>query len=451
MQCSVQVTVELADEATVSEMEDAIQEAGWQAMRAALGQAVRGFEAAHAACPHCGGAQSQSQGTVTRRVLTRFGRVILSVRRQRCASCQRRFRPATGWLAGLAGGNVTPGLGQACAEVGAHWPYASAAQALHELSGAQVSHEELRRWTNRLGQQAAQAQQAEADDLLRLTAEQVRQERDAAARAERLGLPLPAPRPSLAPRTPDRLVVGLDGGWIPSRDQPGGMEGKVGVVATGAEPVGKRGRRRLTPRRYVATFGSDDEVGALSYAAAARLGGATAREQVVLGDGAAWIKTQADLHFPTAVGVLDWAHVERALHRAIRAACSGPAHRDQRRELHRTVPELLWRGDLDATLEALRALRPNVPNADPVRRLEQAIAYLDGQRAWLGDYAAWQTAGLPIGSGLIERAVALVINRRMKRQGMRWRRDNASAVVALRVQRLNASWSEDEVFDPLVA
>ena len=67
MQCSVQVTVELADEATVSEMEDAIQEAGWQAMRAALGQAVRGFEAAHAACPHCGGAQSQSQGTVTRR------------------------------------------------------------------------------------------------------------------------------------------------------------------------------------------------------------------------------------------------------------------------------------------------------------------------------------------------------------------------------------------------
>jgi Integrase core domain len=31
-------------------------------------------------------------------------------------------------------------------------------------------------------------------------------------------------------------------------------------------------------------------------------------EQVVLGDGAEWIKTQAELHFPEAVTILDWAH-----------------------------------------------------------------------------------------------------------------------------------------------
>ena len=41
---------------------------------------------------------------------------------------------------------------------------------------------------------------------------------------------------------------------------------------------------------------------------------------------------------------------------------------------------------------------------------------------------------------MVEREVALVINRRMKRQGMRWRRANADAVVALRVQTINATW-----------
>jgi ribosomal protein L31E len=48
--------------------------------------------------------------------------------------------------------------------------------------------------------------------------------------------------------------------------------------------------------------------------------------------------------------------------------------------------------------------------------------------------------GYPEGLGLVERAVAVVINLRMKKRGMRWKRANATAVVALRVQRINAEW-----------
>lgn len=443
MQCSVPLVVELAPEADVSQMEEAIQEAGRQAMRQALQQAVRGYEAAHATCPHCGGAQSHAQGTVARRVLTSFGRVVLPLRRQRCAACGRRFRPADACLAALAGGNVTPSLGAACALAGASWAYATAARVLHELCGAQVSDEEVRRWTVRLGGDEAKARQQEAERLLLPTADQVHAERDAGARRQRLGgntptaVPLPAAQPLL------RLVVGLDGGWLASRDQAGGMEGKVSVVATGMAAVGKQGRHRLTPRRYVATFGASEQVGALAYAAATALGGDDATEQLVLGDGAEWIKTQAALHFPEAVGILDWAHVERALHKAIRAARPGRAHRELRRELHRAVPDLLWHGEREATVAALTALRPPAA-ADSIARLEDAIAYVQSQRAWLGDYAAWQAAGYPVGSGLIERAVALVINRRMKRQGMRWRRANASCVVALRVRQFNADWAADD-------
>jgi hypothetical protein len=246
MQCSVTIVVELASEADVSQMEAAIQEAGRQAMRAALKQAVRSYEEAHPACSHCGGMQSQPEGTVARRVLTRFGRVVLQLRRQRCGACWRRFRPAQRCVQALRGGNVTPELGAACALAGASWPYATAARVLHDLCGAQVSVEEVRRWTMREGTQEAQAQQAEAEALLAPTAEQVRSNRDAEARRQRLG----EERSAVA--APTRLTVGLDGGWLPCREQRGGMEGKVGVVATGVETVGKHGRQRLTPRRYVA-------------------------------------------------------------------------------------------------------------------------------------------------------------------------------------------------------
>ncbi len=64
--------------------------------------------------------------------------------------------------------------------------------------------------------------------------------------------------------------------------------------------------------------------------------------------------------------------------------------------------------------------------------MEEAIRYLETQRDWLGTYAAWQEQGYPVGSSLVERAVALVINVRMKKRGMRWKRGNATAVVALR-------------------
>ncbi len=58
----------------------------------------------------------------------------------------------------------------------------------------------------------------------------------------------------------------------------------------------------------------------------------------------------------------------------------------------------------------------------------------------MGNYQQWQADGYPVGSGLVERAVAVVINMRMKKRGMRWKRTNATAVVALRTERINAEW-----------
>jgi hypothetical protein len=218
------------------------------------------------------------------------------------------------------------------------------------------------------------------------------------------------------------------------------MEGKIGVVASQLEPVGKHGRQRLRHRRYVATFGSAEEVGRLTYAAACALGATEARQQVVLGDGADWIKTQAAEHFPDAVKILDWPHLWRKIRAAVRALQPGQhsARRAWRKAQYEVLLPLLWSGERLEALRHLQHLRPASGDAPPA--LEEAIQYLETQQEWLGNYACWQAQGYPVGSGLVERAVALVINVRMKKRGMRWKRANATAVVALRIHQINADW-----------
>jgi hypothetical protein len=218
------------------------------------------------------------------------------------------------------------------------------------------------------------------------------------------------------------------------------MEGKIGVVASQVAPVGKHGRHRLSRRRYVATFGPAEEVGLLTYAAACELEATQARQQVVLGDGADWIKTQAEEHFPDAVKILDWPHLWRKIRAAVRALQPGkhPARRAWRKRQYEVLLPLLWAGEREAALQHLQQLRPASGDGPPA--WEEAIAYLETQQDWLGNYAHWQEQGYPVGSGLVERAVALVINVRMKKRGMRWKRANATAVVALRVHHINTDW-----------
>lgn len=425
MRITVSVTVDLPESGGIDEAEELVLEAGRRAMRAALAEACREAGRASACCPRCGSREARTEGTDRRVALASFGRVVLPLRRLRCGGCGYRHRPADGFLAGLAGANVTGKLREACALAGASWPYQTAARVLGELCGARVSKETLRRVTAGAGSAEAEHQAREAGLAHAPTRASVRAKRAQPAR-----------------RTPELLLVGLDGGWVPSRDTPGGMEGKVGVVATEVEPVGLLGRKRLTRRRLVATFGSSRRLGVLACAACTELGGHEARRRAVLGDGAGWIKTEAEQHFGSAVRVLDWPHVWRAIARAVRAARPGKERRGERGELYASLRARLWRGRVDEAISVLAGLR----GADEVAAIEDAIGYLDGQRGWIGDYEAWKEQGYPVGSGMVERQVELVINRRLKKRGMRWLRANADAVTALRVAHLNRDW-DDQIED----
>jgi len=129
-----------------------------------------------------------------------------------------------------------------------------ASRQLKGLSGACISAEEIRLLTNRQGKLRAAAQQAQAERVGPVVAQ--------------------AQEPSAEQSQEQPMLVGLDGGWICSREQRGGMEGKVALVCSQVDDLpmptrsttfswSERGvkrapkqRHRLVKRRYVATFGS---------------------------------------------------------------------------------------------------------------------------------------------------------------------------------------------------
>ena len=78
----------------------------------------------------------------------------------------------------------------------------------------------------------------------------------------------------------------------------------------------------------------------------------------------------------------------------------------------------------------------------PTDSLRELMTYVSNNADWIGDYDWLRSEGYPVGSGAVEKAVDIVINRRLKgRRGMRWKRACADEVAALRVLTLNNDWN----------
>ena len=76
-----------------------------------------------------------------------------------------------------------------------------------------------------------------------------------------------------------------------------------------------------------------------------------------------------------------------------------------------------------------------------IPEVKQAVAYLWKNRRPM-NYAAYRKAGFPISSGTVESAAKTLIQQRMKQAGMRWSRDGAQAMLALRARLLSDRWHQ---------
>ena len=383
-------------------------------LEAVLARATRGLDRrlarARQTCPGCGEKGAPHGAPRARRVLTRCGAITVARPWYHCARCGHGWSAVETTL-GVAGrARLSEGTRGWVVRLGALAPFREAAELLAELTGLELGPETVRRQTEAAGAVLRAAEDAAVG--------RVERAREAAEAVD--------PAPGL-------LVVQTDGAMV--RYQDGWHEVKLGLVAGWADG-------ELQAPSYVAAREPAPAFGARLAAEAARRGAleiarwqggvtgrglAVLREVAVYGDGAPWIWHLADEHFDARIEVIDPFHAYQHLHAAARALF-GDTMAAEVWVAHRKA-DLLTVG-VDPVLVALRATAPT-PEAGAALRVERGYFSTNAERL---DYPTLRLDGLPLGSGASESAADHLVQRRMKRAGMRWSDAGADALLALRAR-----------------
>jgi hypothetical protein len=166
-----------------------------------------------------------------------------------------------------------------------------------------------------------------------------------------------------------------------------------------------------------------------------------ARRLLVLGDGAAWIRTWFEgLGIGSKAMILCWWHLRKRCYESMRSA-GGP--KDRRRAFEKELLGQLWKGAVDAAIRLLRAASEWVRNPASV---EELSGYLEKRRAYIPDYEQRRRAGLWIASTRVEKYNDWAVSARCKNQGMSWSPQGVLALAALEAARRNGeldAWRRD--------
>jgi Uncharacterised protein family (UPF0236) len=161
------------------------------------------------------------------------------------------------------------------------------------------------------------------------------------------------------------------------------------------------------------------------------------RRLLVLGDGAAWIRTWFEsLGISSKAMVLCWWHLRKRCYESMSSA-GGP--KDRRRAFEKELLGQLWKGEVDTAIKLLREALEWVRNPASV---EELIAYLEKRRAYIPNYEQRQRAGLWIASTRVEKYNDWAVSARCKHQGMSWSPQGVLALAALEAARRNGELDE---------
>ena len=262
---------------------------------------------------------------------------------------------------------------------------------------------------------------------------------------------MPTSRPTSRALT---LIAEVDGSMIPLVDT-GTVVGAGVDAATGANP-GHSGRIDLRKTRqlswkeaklslvkrsdeiapvFAVTLADVTTAGSLLKQLAVATGLNGKSRVHALGDGAPWIAEQVERQFGAQGHYLvDFYHLCDYL-----AAASKVCDKEHPEAWMTLQKERMKTGQ---SSEVMAALRPfleadELPSeASPVRQCYRYLAHRPGQF----NYREALAENLPIGSGEVESAHRYVIQKRLKLPGAWWKKNNAQAMLNLRVLRANQQW-----------
>ena len=235
----------------------------------------------------------------------------------------------------------------------------------------------------------------------------------------------------------DIMAVSADGVMVHLREE-GWKEARVAsvlAVPVSAEGEQAKGEPRLERHSYRAGLWDAKTFTNHYWAESYRRGVEKTKRIVCINDGAIWIWMMVFVCFSRRIEILDWWHMLQYVWQ-IAAQAMGPASSEASAWVE-AQKAALARSQLRLFFGRILRLYPNLAEVPP--EVKQAVAYLWKNRRSM-NYAAYRKAGLPIISGTVESAAKTLIQQRMKQAGMRWSRDGAQAMLALRARLLSDRW-----------
>ena len=310
--------------------------------------------------------------------------------------------------------------------------YAAAAEGVEELLGIEVNSTTLWRVVQKRGQALRERQHAEAQQAWGMP------QRGGVVRGEE--------------RRNQKMGIALDGVYVNIRDE-GWKEVKVGAVFEIIPLTHHEKVRRLKPQgqpvkaedeirdmvkaeaiSYCALLGSVENFEPLQWAEALRRQLPSCWESVVIGDGADWIDRIYAKCYYDAERIIDWYHACEHLGGLARQAFG--EGNDKGHKWFEKRKHTLWQGQVHEVVNAIRAL--SIDRADR----EREANYFHKHRRGM-NYLEFCERDLPVGSGVVEGGGCKgVIEGRLKRVGMRWSRNGAQNMIALRCQYYGDRWKQ---------
>lgn len=239
----------------------------------------------------------------------------------------------------------------------------------------------------------------------------------------------------------ETLVIPMDGCQAPERD--GWHEVKVGTLYVNESRcrIGVD-RAKLLRKEYLATLEKAEGFGKLLWQTAQAVGMEQAASVVCMGDGAPWIWNLVEMHFPSAVEIVDFYHAVEHLW-AVGEALWG--NRDTcvaTRSWVRRYRKRLKQGRVDlviGTIERGQRLQQKSLSSESAKTVRLNLEYFRTNRGRM-QYGRYRKLGLPIGTGAVEGSCKFVVQSRFKRPGSRWSHEGLGQMLALKLVRLNGQW-----------
>ena len=234
------------------------------------------------------------------------------------------------------------------------------------------------------------------------------------------------------------LYIMPDGAAVNTRveDENGSTwrESKTAIVFTDKDLIKRKNEKHIiTGKECTAFIGDADTFRGHTLNIATNAGYGKVKDVVMIGDGAAWIRNMGNEVFPDAIQILDLYHLKENVYTYAK-------HKFNHNEKE-YVPwaehfiDKVEKGKVEEALQLLPQTEKLPPGVVNLR------TYLKNNMDKI-NYPEYRAKGYFVGSGAIESANKVIVQRRLKQSGMRWSVPGAQAVLTLRAKVESRLWPD---------